>query len=333
MENGVGRGQSSAFSVYLRTGRRVAAGPLEVKFNPWHDAENGQFTFSGQGQYFGAGGSSSGNPGAVQRRNIGRPMRPDADGVPDRSHLDADHPGNYSIFIVERGDTLSHIAARRKGLTARDLAWLNKHPIDQPLTIGQRIKVPTQVYLDAGRAARAKFLGLAYYMDTHGGKLPPDPTNPLSMESQIFDANWRRESKNGYDFYIDIALRTRKAFGRLSLASVAIRSRRNQSEAGKPDRRAGDDGGHFIAARFNGPSASFNHFAQDASFNRGAYRAMEDSWAKALRAGRKVFVTIEPHYAGTSRRPDNVRVTWIVDGEKRIKNFPNEPKGHDGGER
>lgn len=35
------------FGAYLRTGRLVAArGPVEVKFNPYHDPRNGQFTFA-----------------------------------------------------------------------------------------------------------------------------------------------------------------------------------------------------------------------------------------------------------------------------------------------
>jgi HK97 family phage portal protein len=40
------------------------AGALEFKFNPWHDTENGQFTFKGQGQRFAGGGGSFGGGGA-----------------------------------------------------------------------------------------------------------------------------------------------------------------------------------------------------------------------------------------------------------------------------
>lgn len=306
---------------------------MEVKFNPWHDAENGRFTFAGQGRYYPSGSSSGSNPGADSRRNSGRRARQDEDGVPDRSHLRPDHPSNYSTYVIERGDSLSAIARQRRGLTARDLAWLNKHPIDQPLKIGQRIKVPNQAYLDARRTARANYFALAYYRDTHGGKFPPNPAHPPSLQSQILDSNWRKETKNGYDFHIDIIARSRHVLGQLSMGPMAARSRPNQAEAGKPDRRANDDGGHFIAARFNGPSDSFNHFAQNASFNRGSYRAMEDRWAKALQAGRKVFIDIEPHYEGTSRRPDSVRVRWVIDGKEEAKNFPNEPKGQRHGER
>ncbi|WP_336950897.1 DNA/RNA non-specific endonuclease [Sphingobium aromaticivastans] len=331
-----------AFGHYLRTGQRISPDRLEVKFNPWHDEKNGRFTFVGQGRYFGGEGSandgrppeSRGNGGRGQTAESNHTGNPtDDDGVPDRSHLRPDHPSNYSLYTVQLGDSLSRIAALRKGLRASDLAWLNRMPLDQPLRIGQRIKLPHQQSLDAGREAKNKFLALAYYMDTHGGKLPPNPAKPPSLESQILDSNWTRQSKNGYDFHIDILARLRKAGGRLSLGPTGARSRRNQLQAGRPDRRPSDDGGHFIASRFNGPSDSFNHFAQDANFNRGAYRAMEDSWAKELRAGKKVIVEIIPKYIGTSRRPNSITVTWEIDGKHNFQFFPNEAKGRASGKR
>lgn len=170
-------------------------------------------------------------------------------------------------------------------------------------------------------------------MDRHGGNLPPDPSKAPSLESQILDTNWKRETKNGYDFHIDVVARNRTTFGALSLAEKIVRSRRNQAAAGKPDRLASDDGGHYIAARFNGPRDSFNHFAQDASFNRGAYRLMEDGWARELRDGHKVFVVIESFYQGTSKRPYQLNIRWEVDGKKFGKKFPNEAKGAKDGKR
>ncbi len=65
--------QRRAFSHWLRTGRvPPAIGPdgLELKFNPWHDPANGQFTFAGSGQP-GAGGkqrSGAGNIGHAPKR-------------------------------------------------------------------------------------------------------------------------------------------------------------------------------------------------------------------------------------------------------------------------
>src|SRR6218665_2246802 len=46
--NHSGQRQGTAFSVWMRTGRwprREPAESVEVKFNPWHDPSNGQFTF------------------------------------------------------------------------------------------------------------------------------------------------------------------------------------------------------------------------------------------------------------------------------------------------
>jgi hypothetical protein len=39
-------------------------GTLEFKFNPWHDTEDGRFTFEGQGQSFAGGGGGFGGGGA-----------------------------------------------------------------------------------------------------------------------------------------------------------------------------------------------------------------------------------------------------------------------------
>jgi hypothetical protein len=55
--------QRRAFLVWLRTGRlssvRNAEG-IELKFNPWHDPDDGRFTFVGGGRYFGRSGSGNG---------------------------------------------------------------------------------------------------------------------------------------------------------------------------------------------------------------------------------------------------------------------------------
>ncbi|WP_404333531.1 hypothetical protein AB2M62_10485 [Sphingomonas sp. MMS12-HWE2-04] len=50
-----------AFCAWLRTGRcprPAERRPLEVKFNPWHDPSNGQFTYAGGGVYARPGGGA-----------------------------------------------------------------------------------------------------------------------------------------------------------------------------------------------------------------------------------------------------------------------------------
>lgn len=218
---------------------------------------------------------------------------------------------------------MSKIASSRRGVTPEDLAFLNKMRVGDPLRIGQPIKVPTQASRDAARAAKNTFLALDYYMRTHGGRLPPDPRHPPSLLQQYFaEQKWKEFKANGYGFAIDQSNRTMLADGDL-VDQTGTRSRKNQSRAGGADRRTGDDGGHYIGVRFNGPSARFNHFAQDANFNRGAYRDLENQWARDLRQGHVVHVSIAPHYTGNSQRPDSLRVTWFVDGLRHTRSFPN----------
>ncbi len=54
--------QSSAFSWWLRTGKlppALSPDGLELKFNPWHDPEDGRFTFAGAGRHYGARGTDA----------------------------------------------------------------------------------------------------------------------------------------------------------------------------------------------------------------------------------------------------------------------------------
>lgn len=144
---------------------------------------------------------------------------------------------------------------------------------------------------------------------------------------------WRRVMRNGYEFQIDERQRTRRVSGTLTLGVAEGRSRRAQARVGGPDRRPSDDGGHYIAHRFNGPSEAFNHFAQDANFNRGGYRLLEDQWARARRNGQQVFVRITPIYAGNSRRPSVINVRFTIDGNAGSQKFPNERHEADRGRR
>lgn len=89
----------------------------------------------------------------------------------------------------------------------------------------------------------------------------------------------------------------------------------------------GDDGGHHIARRFNGPTEAFNHFAQDANFNRGDYRALENQWATAKKAGKTVTVRIVPEYNGSSQRPSALNIWFRINGRRESVKLPNKAKG------
>ena len=105
---------------------------------------------------------------------------------------------------------------------------------------------------------------------------------------------------------------------------MPICSQTSQRQAGGAERRASGDGGHYIAARFNGLTEAFNHFAQDANFNRDGYRVLEDEWARDKRARRVVTVRIVPRFNGQSVRPSVIDFWWTVDGKEKSVKFSHE---------
>ena len=148
---------------------------------------------------------------------------------------------------------------------------------------------------------------------------------PVIQQRLQLAPNPRRVVRNGYEYRIDAEDRTTGVSGTLTLSGTQLRSGRIQAQAGGPDRRPKtDDGGHYIAARFNGPTDAFNHFAQDANFNRGGYRVLENQWADETKSGKQVTVRITPSYDGASKRPAAIDVWYSIDGNEKKRHFPNE---------
>lgn len=287
--------QRRAFAIWLRTGRRfdpAPSAPIEVKFNPWHDPANGQFTFAGRGQ------ASAG------RREAG-----------DRGRPKSDSSGDFHAGGADRGF----------GGGGAQRGW------DRPT--GH----PTGVIRAGGAARGAGGAGATGRWSATGAQRGQAEgqrrvaTSHLAAASGIRnpgEGSWRHVSRNGYDYAIDERGRTRRVSGELVLAASQPRSKTLQRSAGGADRLPKDDGGHYIAPRFNGPKEAFNHFAQDANVNRGRYRMMEDEWAREKRAGHQVTVMIVPHFRATSQRPATIDVVYTVDGDVRSVKLPNERGGH-----
>lgn len=99
------------------------------------------------------------------------------------------------------------------------------------------------------------------------------------------------------------------ASGQLKLSSDPQRDPKAQREAGGEDRRVEDgfwgkdDGGHLIAARFDGATDDRNLTPQNRNLNRQSYKNIESSWAEHLEAGDKVYVHMESYTGGDSQRP------------------------------
>ena len=91
---------------------------------------------------------------------------------------------------------------------------------------------------------------------------------------------------------------------------------------------AGDEGGHLIGTRFNGPGEKLNIVPMNSNLNRGEWKKMENLWADALKNNKQVNVKIEPVYSGTSGRPDKFNVRYTIEGERPvIKSFTNTQGG------
>ncbi len=120
---------------------------------------------------------------------------------------------------------------------------------------------------------------------------------------------------NGIKYTTDEQGRIIKAEGSLEIGD-GKRNPDAQLKAGGEDRESNDDGGHLIGNRFNGSGELDNIVAMDGKVNRGDFKKLENSWAKALDEGKEVLVKIEPIYEGDSKRPVAFRVTYSIDGDK-----------------
>ncbi|WP_387493201.1 DNA/RNA non-specific endonuclease [Photorhabdus sp. RM96S] len=121
--------------------------------------------------------------------------------------------------------------------------------------------------------------------------------------------------------------------GRTSNIEASLSPSRNdrntyqQCKAGKCG-NIGDEGGHLIASIFNGPGEKINIVPMDGNLNKGAWKQMENTWAKALKDGKQVDVKIEPIYSGNNIRPDRLNVQYSINGERPvIVDFKNVPGG------
>ncbi|WP_231570559.1 hemagglutinin repeat-containing protein [Aeromonas dhakensis] len=91
---------------------------------------------------------------------------------------------------------------------------------------------------------------------------------------------------------------------------------------------SGDEGGHLIASVFNGPGERLNLLPMNANLNKGAWKKMENVWAKALNEGQSVKIDIRPSYISDGTRPDKFKVVYSMGGGRPIeKVFNNAPGG------
>ncbi|EFB2819307.1 hemagglutinin repeat-containing protein [Escherichia coli] len=162
-----------------------------------------------------------------------------------------------------------------------------------------------------------------------------------SLEKLMLDSggkgNWSKELNNpqpnkvyhvdGDKIYkTDAQARPSQVEATLS-PNVKDRNGYQQCKAGKCG-LDGDEGGHLVASIFNGPGEKLNLVPMDGNLNKGAWKQMENTWAKALGEGKEVKVNIQPSYIGDSVRPAKFKVVYSIDGGRPIeKVFNNAPGG------
>jgi HK97 family phage portal protein len=284
------------------------SGILELKFNPWHDHENGQFTFarddsrsaSGGGGFGGGGASGSWDPPTKpkpQPKNKPKPLV-----IPERP---APVIKPRKVVIKPPPKPIASPPSVSREAPVRDKPSPDIKPTGNPS--GSMIAAGAAVAIGAAAAAKAIAAATA------------NAAKPIAVPPTV--------SAGGYNFDKDSLDRTGKIYGKLRLEPKQIRSRRLQREAGKPDREPSDHGGHFIAREFGGPKIAENHFAQAARINRGKYRRLENKWKRALKRGKEVEVEITPRYSSSSKRPDSLDIVYKINGKIRTKKIPNKARG------
>ena len=116
---------------------------------------------------------------------------------------------------------------------------------------------------------------------------------------------------------------------RTRVPSLKIKPRnRNAYQQGKSvdlkDGQPGDQGGHIVAARLGGPGEQINYHPMKGNLNQGAWKKMENDWAKSIQNGQSVTnVDIKAVFQGDSRRPDGFLVNYLVDSKKYSRTFVN----------
>ena len=135
------------------------------------------------------------------------------------------------------------------------------------------------------------------------------------------DINYK--TLTGHEYTTDSFGRIKEVNAKLT-KNIAERNRYDQLIVGREDRLTTDEGGHLIASIFEGSGDLDNLVPMNSSLNKGDWKAMENTWSRALGSGKKVTVKINPIYKDTSLRPSSFKVEYRIDNGRWIpKSFIN----------
>ncbi|QOS82316.1 DNA/RNA non-specific endonuclease [Paenibacillus sp. JNUCC31] len=101
------------------------------------------------------------------------------------------------------------------------------------------------------------------------------------------------------------------------------RDSRLPHDANTPGKEPGDHAGHLAGDRFCGSPEIDNLVSQLSNVNLSKYKVLENEWAKAIKAGKKVKVEVNIKYDGDALRPSIFEVKYSIDGKIKTTNIKN----------
>ena len=146
--------------------------------------------------------------------------------------------------------------------------------------------------------------GIMKYYD-ESGKLYRSGNNLLANNEYV---------KNGYKYFTDDQGRIVNASGELYLKNnKRLPISDSMDDIGKGSQQLTDHRGHLIGDRFGGSNGLENLVPQSSKLNQVEYKTLEETWAKALKEGKKVCVDIDVIYKGDSFRPYTFKINYTID--------------------
>lgn len=134
-------------------------------------------------------------------------------------------------------------------------------------------------------------------------------------------------TRNGYNYETDELGRTKSVSGKLRLPEqLKNRNMDNMEAVANGSNLPDDQRGHIFGRLFGGSDGIENLVPMNKELNLSDYKKMENKLVGALRAGKEVYLKVEPVYTDDSKRPTSFTATYSINGEKTITTFSNEGK-------
>lgn len=155
----------------------------------------------------------------------------------------------------------------------------------------------------------------------YGKHMTRDSLKRLTLKKKI-----RYKTPNNMRYKTDSKGRIHSVSGELKLGT-GKRNSYAQSNAGREDRLADDEGGHLIATVFEGSGGLDNLVPMNGNLNKGRYKAMENLWRKHLKLGDNVSVRINVTYLSGRIRPKRFNIAYSINNIETKVELNNKPGG------